>query len=470
MAEKDTSTDFDLVVIGGGPSGYVAALRAAQLGLRIALVEREHLGGICLNWGCIPTKALLHASDTLRRIKQASELGISVGAPTIDLGAMISRSRGVANRLSRGVAGLLKKAKIDVLNGHASFTSGAQLQVTLPEGSTRMVKARHVIIATGARARGIPSLPFDGQHVWSYREALTPPSLPKSLLVVGAGAIGLEFASFYAELGTKVTVIEAQSRVLPGGDEDISAFVQRAMTHDGISVRTDCALIKADVLTHGVRATVRNVSGDEVIEVERILVAIGLVANTDKLGLEHTSVKLERGLISVDRWGATAQPGIHAIGDVVGMPMLAHKAMHEGILAVERIAGLRTDESAHSVAIPACTYGHPQTASVGLTEGEARKGGAIPRVGRFPLEGNGKAVAIGEAMGFVKTIFDADSGALLGAHIVGPEATELIHGFVLALGLETTEAELIETVFPHPTISEAMHESVLAAFGRALHA
>jgi dihydrolipoamide dehydrogenase len=469
MATKDTSPSFDLVVIGGGPGGYVAALRGAQLGLRTALVEREQLGGICLNWGCIPTKALLHAADTLRRIQQAAELGINVGAPSINLGAMISRSRGVAHRLSRGVAGLLKKAKVQVFNGHANFTGGEQLQVTLADGSTQVLQTRHTIIATGARARALPSLPFDGQRVWSYREALTPTSLPKSLLVVGAGAIGLEFASFYAALGTQVTVLEAQLRVLPGGDADISTFVERAMAHDGVSIRAASTLVKAEVLAQGLRATVRSVAGDEVIEAEHVLVAIGLVANTEKLGLEHTRVKLEHGLIAVDGWGATAHPGIHAIGDVVGLPMLAHKAMHEGILAAERIAGLRANETAHSAAIPACTYGHPQTACVGLSEDEARQTGVALRVGRFPLEGNGKAVAIGEAAGFVKTIFNADTGALLGAHIVGPEATELIHGFVLAHTLESTEAELMETVFPHPTISESMHESVLAAFDRALH-
>jgi dihydrolipoamide dehydrogenase len=470
MASTNTSSGFDLVVIGGGPGGYVAALRAAQLGLRTALIEREQLGGICLNWGCIPTKALLHGADTLRRIRQAADLGIMVAPPSVDLEAMIGRSRGVANRLSRGVAGLLKKAKVQVFIGQACFTEGAQLQVTLADGTTHFLQTRHTILACGARARGLSSLPFDGQNIWSYRDALIPTRLPKSLLVVGAGAIGLEFASFYAALGTQVTVLEAQARVLPGGDADISAFVQRAMTHDGIAIRTASTLVKAEVSARGIRATVRGAAGDEVLEAERVLVAIGLVANTEKLGLEHTRVKLSHGLVSVDGWCATADPAIHAIGDVVGLPMLAHKAMHEGVRAAERIAGLRANETAHRAAIPACTYGHPQTACVGLSEEEARQTGVALRVGRFPLEGNGKAVAIGEAAGFVKTIFNADTGALLGAHIVGPEATELIHGFVLAQTLEATEAELMETVFPHPTISESLHESVLAAFGRALHA
>jgi len=467
MQAQDRS--WDVLVIGGGPGGYVAALRAAQLGLRTALVEREHLGGICLNWGCIPTKALLHASDTLRRIRGAGELGIRVAQPEIDLAAMISRSRAVANRLSRGVAGLLRKAGVQVFDGHASFTPDAQVRIAAADGGTQTLRARHTIVATGARARALPPLPFDGQRVWSYRDALAPGHLPRSLLVVGAGAIGLEFASFYAALGTQVTVLEAQPRILPTGDAEVSAFVQRALAKDGIAVKVACTLIRAEVSQRSVRATVRGAAGDEVIEAEHALVAIGLVGNTEGLGLEHTGVKLSHGLIGVDAWGATAHPGIHAIGDVTGLPMLAHKAMHEGVLCVERLAGLRAGHPAPVAPIAACTYGHPQTASVGLTEDEAKVTGAPLRVGRFPLEGNGKALAIGEATGFVKTIFNADSGALLGAHIVGPEATELIHGFVLAQGLEATEAELIETVFPHPTISESMHESVLGAFGRALH-
>jgi dihydrolipoamide dehydrogenase len=460
---------FDVLVIGGGPGGYVAALRAAQLGLRTALVEREHLGGICLNWGCIPTKALLHASDTLRRIRHAGELGIRVSDPVIDLGTLIARSRGVADRLSRGVGGLLKKAKVQVFDGHARLAPDRQVELTLADGRMQRLAATHVIIATGARARALPSLPFDGQRVWSYREALSATELPRSLLVVGAGAIGLEFADFYATLGTRVTVLEAQPRILPSADADVSAFVERAMRKDGVAIRTACTLVDAEVGAHGVRGTVRGATGDEPLEAERVLVAIGLMGNTDELGLEHTQVRLERGLIQVDGWGLTSQPGIHAIGDVTGLPMLAHKAMHEGVRVAERIAGLHADAPALHPAIPACTYGHPQTASVGLTEEEARENSAALRVGRFPLEGNGKAVAIGEASGFVKTLFHAESGALLGAHIVGPEATELIHGFALALGLETTEAELMATVFPHPTISESMHESVLAAHGRALH-
>jgi dihydrolipoamide dehydrogenase len=461
---------FDLVVIGGGPGGYVAALRAAQLGLRTALVEREHLGGICLNWGCIPTKSLLHTADTLRRIRHAGELGLKVGTPEIDFAAVMRRSRQVADRLGRGVAHLLKKAGVTVFMGRAALTADRQVEVVDGDGRVQRLQATHKILATGARPRALPSLPFDSQRIWHYRDALAARSLPRSLLVIGAGAIGMEFASFYATLGTQVTLVEALPRVLPGGDADVSAFVQQAFERDGIAVRTDTSVESANVEADGVRIALQAGAGPlETLVAERVLVAIGLVGNTEQLGLEHTRVQVERGQVVADGWGVTAEPGVYAIGDLVGAPMLAHKASHDAMACVERIAGLHADAPEAHALVPACVYSHPQSASVGLTEGAARERGHRLRVGRFPLEGNGKAIAIGEAAGFVKTVFDADSGALLGAHLVGPEATELIHGFTLAGTLEATEAELIETVFPHPTLSEAMHESVLAAFGRALH-
>ncbi len=460
---------FDLIVIGGGPGGYVAALRAAQLKLRTALVEREHLGGICLNWGCIPTKSLLHTADTLRRIRHAGELGLGVGEPVIDFARVMQRSREVAQRLNRGVAHLLKKAGVTVFDGHAAFSADHAIEVRGMDGTTQRLSAKHTLLATGAHARSLPALPFDGQRVWSYRDALAATECPDSLLVIGAGAIGMEFASFYATLGTRVTLVEAQPRVLPGGDTDVSAFVAQAFERDGIAVRTGTMLERASVDADAVRVTLNAAGGTETIAAERVLVAVGLAGNTDGLGLAHTRVRVERGRVVTDGWGATDEPGVYAIGDLVGAPMLAHKASHKGVACAERIAGQHEGEAAPHPLIPSCVYSHPQSASVGLTEDEARQRGITPRVGRFSFEGNGKAIAIGEHEGFVKTLFDAASGALIGAHIVGPEATELIHGFTLAATLESTEAELMQTVFPHPTLSEAIHESVLAAYGRPLH-
>ena len=466
-------TSFDVLVVGGGPGGYVAALRAAQLGQRVALVEREHLGGICLNWGCIPTKALLHAADTLRRIAHAGELGIQVAQPTVDFGQVVARSRAVSQRLNGGVTHLLKKAKVPVFMGTASLDKLAQglhrLRVTPAAGDEQLLSAKHVVLATGARARALPGLPFDGERVWSYRDALVAQAVPKTLLVIGAGAIGMEFACFYAAMGTQVTVVEAQPQLLPSADADVAAFVQQAVSKDGIQVHTSTTVASARVGEGGVAVELQSAQDRTRIEAERVLVAIGLVGNTEDLGLEGTRVQVERGQIAVDGWGATAEPGIHAIGDVTGAPMLAHRASHQGIACAERLAGLHAGEPAHAHAVPACVYSHPPSASVGLTEAQAKATGKPLKVGRFPLEANGKAIAINEASGFVKTIFDAGTGELLGAHLVGAEATELIHGFTLALTLEATEEELIATVFPHPTLSEAMHESVLAAFERALH-
>ena len=466
MAEQ--AQHFDVVVIGGGPGGYVAALRAAQLKLRTALVERENLGGICLNWGCIPTKALLHSADTVRRIRHAGVQGITVSEPQVDFGKVVARSRQVSQRLNRGVTHLLKKAGVTVFMGSAALLPDKQVEVTSAKGQQQVLLARHVIVATGARARELPMLPFDGQRVWGYREALSAKELPKSLVVIGAGAIGMEFASFYATLGTQVTVVEAASRVLPASDEEVSAFAQQAMADEGIRFLTGATLVGGELQADGVQLTVECAGEAQHLKAERVLVAVGLVGNSEGLGLDHTRVVMDKGLIQVADWGVTAEPGVYAIGDITGAPMLAHKASHEGIACVEHIAGLRSGAQ-HHAPMPSCVYSYPQSASVGLTQAQARQMGFKVRVGKFPLEGNGKAIAIDEAAGFIKTVFDEATGELLGAHLVGPEATELVHGYTLAATLEATEAELMETVFPHPTLSEAMHEAVLAAYGRALH-
>lgn len=459
---------FDVVIIGAGPGGYVAALRAAQLKLKTAVVERESLGGICLNWGCIPTKALLHSADTVRRIRHAGAQGITVGEPQVDFGKVVNRSRQVSQRLNRGVTHLLKKAGVTVFMGTAHIPAAGQVQVVDAKGTSHTLQAPHTIVATGARARELPMLPFDGDRVWGYRDALAATALPKSLVVVGAGAIGMEFASFYATLGTQVTVVEAADRVLPASDAEVSAFAQQAMAKDGIQFLTGAKLQQGQVQADGVVLTVEQGDKTQQLQAERVLIAVGLVGNSEGLGLEHTRAVVDKGLVQAGDWGVTAQPGLYAIGDITGAPMLAHKASHEGIACVEHIAGLRSGAQ-HHAPIPSCVYSYPQSASVGLTEAQARAQHADVRVGKFPLEGNGKAIAIDEAAGFIKTIFDAATGELLGAHLVGPEATELVHGYTLAATLETTEAELMEAVFPHPTLSEAMHEAVLAAYGRALH-
>lgn len=459
---------FDVVIIGAGPGGYVAALRAAQLKLKTAVVERESLGGICLNWGCIPTKALLHSADTVRRIRHAGTQGITVGEPQVDFGKVVNRSRQVSQRLNRGVTHLLKKAGVTVFMGTAHIPAAGQVQVVDAKGTSHTLQAPHTIVATGARARELPMLPFDGDRVWGYRDALAAKALPKSLVVVGAGAIGMEFASFYATLGTQVTVVEAADRVLPASDAEVSAFAQQAMAKDGIQFLTGAMLQQGQVQADGVVLTVEQGGKTQQLQAERVLIAVGLVGNSEGLGLEHTRAVVNKGLVQAGDWGVTAQPGLYAIGDITGAPMLAHKASHEGIACVEHMAGLRSGAQ-HHAPIPSCVYSYPQSASVGLTEAQARAQHADVRVGKFPLEGNGKAIAIDEAAGFIKTIFDAATGELLGAHLVGPEATELVHGYTLAATLETTEAELMETVFPHPTLSEAMHEAVLAAYGRALH-
>jgi dihydrolipoamide dehydrogenase len=463
-----TTTTHDVIIIGSGPGGYVAAIRAAQLGLRTALVEREHLGGICLNWGCIPTKALLHTAETWRAFQHAKDLGIQAKELSFDFPTVIGRSRSVADKLSQGVRQLMKKNKVEVIEGEGRL-SGPGRVVVATAGGDRTFEARNIVIATGARAREFPNAPADGVRVWNYRHALAPAELPETLLIVGAGAIGMEFASFYSALGTKVTVVEGRERVLPAEDEEVSAFVEKAYRAQGIAIRTGVAI---ESITPGrERATLalRSGTSTESLHAQYVLVSIGIVGNVEQLGLETTQVQIEGTHILVDAHCRTAEPGVYAIGDVAGAPWLAHKASHEAVACIENIAGL---ESAHAPAIeriPSCTYGHPQTASIGITERAAKASGREIRVGRFPFQANGKALAIGEPAGFAKTIFDAKTGEFLGAHLVGPQVTELIHSFGLAQVMEATEAEFIQTVFPHPTVSEALHESVLAAFGRVIH-
>ncbi len=460
---------YDLIVIGGGPGGYVAAIRASQLGMKVALVEREHLGGVCLNWGCIPTKALLRSAEVVRLVRSAGDYGIAVDGVRIDLPAMVARSRAVAAQLQAGVRGLLRKHAVEVIEGRGRLAAPGGVAVQTADGRTLDYRAPHTILATGARPRILPGLEPDGQRVWTYREAMTPAQLPRTLLIVGAGAIGIEFACFYRSLGVEVTVVEAAERVLPLEDHDISDLAQQAFERQGMRIHTATTVRSLARSVDGVTAVLRGADGERTLQVERVILAVGISANTEDLGLEGTRVELRHGHVVVDEWLRTGEPGIYAIGDLAGAPWLAHKASHEGVICVEHLAGVPHVTPLDALRIPACTYGQPQVASVGLTEHQARERGLELRVGRFPFGANGKAIAMGDAHGLVKTVFDATSGELLGAHLVGPEVTELIAGFALATTLEATEAELMHTVFAHPTLSEAMHESVLQAWGRALH-
>ena len=460
--------NFDLVVIGGGPGGYVAAIRAAQLGMSVALVEREHLGGICLNWGCIPTKALLRAAELRHSIDEMQAFGITItGEVKIDLPAVVKRSRKVAERLSMGVKHLLKKNKVSVFDAVAKLGAkqGDQRVVSLSDGDD--IAGSNIILATGARARTLPGLKADGTKILTYREAMIPETMPKSLVIIGSGAIGAEFASFYLDMGVEVTLIEAMDRILPIEDEEISSFVQNAFEKRGMKIITGVKLSSVTASKAGVTAAFDGKQGD--ISAERAILAVGITGNTEALGLEGTGVKVERNHIVTDKWGATGEPGIYAIGDVAGPPWLAHKASHEGIACVEHMAGMKDAHPIADGAVPGCTYCRPQVASIGLTEAAAKAAGHDIRVGRFPLLGNGKAIAMGDDQGLIKTVFDKKTGELLGAHMVGPEVTELIQGYAVARTLEATEAELMQTIFPHPTLSEAMHESVLDAYGRAIH-
>ncbi|WP_408591579.1 dihydrolipoyl dehydrogenase [Novosphingobium sp.] len=469
MAEQ-----YDLIVLGSGPGGYVAAIRAAQLGLKTAIVERENLGGICLNWGCIPTKALLRSAEVFHQMKHAKAYGLAADNVSADIAAVVARSRGVAKQLNQGVTHLMKKNKIAVHMGAGVLKAPGTLEVTSDKG-TETLTAKHIIVATGARARDLPFAPADGNRVWTYRHAMTPKELPSNLLVIGSGAIGIEFASFYNDMGSKVTVVEALDRVVPVEDADVSAFLEKSLTKQGLTVLTGAGVEALTVGATGVKAKIKTKDG-KVTEGDysHVIVAIGIVPNTEAIGLEALGVKTERGIIQVDGYGRTGIPGLWAIGDVTPGPWLAHKASHEGVTTAEAIAAELGNKDVHPHPldrsnIPGCTYCHPQIASVGLTEAKAKEAGHDIKVGNFPFIGNGKAIALGESDGFVKTVFDAKTGELLGAHMVGAEVTEMIQGFVIGKTLETTEAELINTVFPHPTISESMHESVLSAFGRTIH-
>jgi len=463
MAER-----FDLIVLGSGPGGYVAAIRAAQLGMKAAVVEREALGGICLNWGCIPTKALLRSSEVHHLLQHAGDYGFEIGNITFDLARIVKRSRQVASQLSAGVKHLMKKNKITVVEGEGRLLGKGRLAVTRNDKTVEL-EAPHIIIATGARARTLPGLEPNGTSIITYREAMVPNTLPKRLLVVGSGAIGMEFASFYAQMGSKVTVVEAMDRILPVEDEDISAFALKAFTRQGLEFHTSANLKRLAPEGTGVVAEVEVAGQTHRIEADQAILAVGIVGNVENIGLEALGVKVERTNIVVDEFSRTGVPGLYAIGDVTGPPWLAHKASHEGVVCVEKIAGIAGVHPLDTGNIPGCTYCLPQIASVGLTEAKARAAGHEVKVGRFPYLGNGKAIALGEPEGLVKTVFDAKTGALLGAHMIGAEVTEQIQGYAIARTLETTEAELMATVFPHPTLSETMHEAVLDAYGRAIH-
>jgi dihydrolipoamide dehydrogenase len=459
---------FDLVVVGGGPGGYVAAIRASQLKMKVALVERENLGGICLNWGCIPTKALLRASEINHLLHSLDAYGFAADNIRFDFAKVVKRSRSVAGQLSGGVKHLLRKNKVTVFDGHAKLAGAGKVAVSKDGKPVAELVAKHIILATGARARVLPGIEPDGNLIWSYREAMTAPALPKRLIVIGSGAIGSEFASFYRNMGSEVTLIEAMDRILPVEDAEVSAFVHKAFEKQGMKVLVGAKLQGVRKEGDAVAAIVE--AGGKVTEIkaDRLISAVGIVGNVEDLGLEGTKIQVDRTHIITDAFGRTGEPGIYAIGDLTGPPWLAHKASHEGIICVEAIAGLHP-HAMDTLNIPGCTYCRPQVASVGLTEAAAKARGHEVKVGRFPFIGNGKAIAMGEPEGFVKTVFDAKTGALLGAHMVGPEVTEMIQGYGIARTLETTEAELMHTVFPHPTVSEAMHESVLDAYGRVIH-
>ncbi|WP_170468529.1 dihydrolipoyl dehydrogenase [Ruegeria arenilitoris] len=458
---------FDLIVIGAGPGGYVAAIRAAQLGLKTAVVEREHLGGICLNWGCIPTKALLRSSEVFHLMERAKDFGLSADKIGYDLDAVVKRSRGVAKQLTSGVGHLLKKNKVTVIMGEATIPAKGKVSVKTDKGNEELT-AKNIIVATGARARELPGLEADGDLVWTYKHALTPPRMPKKLLVIGSGAIGIEFASFYNTLGADTTVVEVMDRVLPVEDAEISAFAKKAFTKQGMTIMEKAMVKQLDRAKGKVTAHIETGGKVEKHEFDTVISAVGIVGNVENLGLETLGVKIDRTHVVTDEYCRTGVEGLYAIGDIAGAPWLAHKASHEGVMVAELIAG----QHAHPVkpeSIAGCTYCQPQVASVGYTEAKAKELGYEVKVGKFPFIGNGKAIALGEPEGLIKTVFDAKTGELLGAHMIGAEVTELIQGYVVGRQLETTEEDLMNTVFPHPTLSEMMHESVLDAYGRVIH-
>lgn len=477
------SGSYDVIVIGGGPGGYVAAIRSAQLGMKTAVVEREHLGGICLNWGCIPTKALLRSAEIYHYMAHAKDYGLSAEKFGFNIADVVKRSRGVSGQLNGGVGFLLKKNKVDVIWGEAEITKQGEIKVAapkkkavepqnpIPKGTKGegTYQAKNIIISTGARPRAIPGIEPDGDLIWTYFEAMVPKDMPKSLVVMGSGAIGIEFASFYKTMGAEVTVVELMPQVMPVEDAEISAIARKQFEKQGIKILTEAKVSKVEKGKGSVTAHVETKDGKtQKISADKLISAVGVVGNIENLGLEKLGIKTDRGCIIIDGYGKTNVPGIYAIGDVAGPPMLAHKAEHEGVICVEKIAGL----DAHPMdknQIPGCTYCHPQVASVGLTEAKAKEAGYKVKVGRFPFMGNGKAIALGEPDGLIKTIFDEKTGQLLGAHMVGAEVTELIQGYVVAMNLETTEEDLMHTVFPHPTLSEMMHESVLDAYDRVIH-
>jgi len=479
-----TAQTYDVLVIGAGPGGYVTAIRAAQLGFKTAIVEREHLGGICLNWGCIPTKALLRSAEIYHYATHAKDYGLVLeGKMTVDPAAVVKRSRGVSAQLNGGVGFLLKKNKVDVIWGQAKIekpgtvvvgaTTKAAMQPAHPAPKGTLgagtYQAKHIILATGARPRVLPGIEPDGTTIWTYFEAMVPPAMPKSLIIMGSGAIGIEFASFYRTMGAEVTVVELLPQILPVEDQEIAALAQKRFEKQGMKILTGAKVIGVKKAAGTITATIETADGKrQDITAEKLISAVGVVGNVEGLGLEALGVKLDRGTIVTDGLGRTSVPGLYAIGDVAGPPMLAHKAEHEGVICVETIKGLSTHPM-DKRKIPGCTYCHPQVASVGLTEKKAKEEGYDIRVGRFPFMGNGKAIALGEPDGLVKTIFDKKTGQLLGAHMIGAEVTELIQGFVVAMQLETTEEDLMHAVFPHPTLSEMMHESVLDAYGRVIH-
>lgn len=467
------NSEYDLIVVGGGPGGYVAAIRGAQLGMKVILIEGEHLGGICLNWGCIPTKALLRASEVHHIVKNLDEFGFSAKEISFDISKVVKRSRNVAKQLSNGVEHLLKKNKVELLNGFGKILDkNGQLrnvEVKDKNGNVVNVAGKNVIIATGARARSLPNIEPDGNAIWTYREAMVPNDLPKSLLIIGSGAIGVEFASFYNDMGVDVTLVEVLDRILPVEDHEISTFAKKMFIKQGIKIKTSSKVLGVKKDATGIDVSIDTNGGVDTLKVDKVILAVGIIANTEGIGLEKTKIKTERGHIVIDQWCETDEPGIFAIGDVTGGPWLAHKASHEGVVCVEKIAGIKGVHPLNTHNIPGCTYSRPQIASVGMTQAEAESDGYEVKIGKFPFMGNGKAIALGEMEGFVKTVFDSKTGELLGAHMIGAEVTEMIQGYTVARTLETTEAELLSTVFPHPTLSEMMHESVLDAYGRAIH-
>ena len=460
--------EYDLIVLGSGPGGYVAAIRAAQLGLKTAIVERENLGGICLNWGCIPTKALLRSAEIYQYMQHAGDYGLTAANISADIDAVVQRSRGVAKQLNQGVTHLMKKNKITVHMGDGKLTAANKLTVT-KDGKTEELTAKNIILATGARARDLPFAPADGKRIWTYRHAMVPPEMPKKLLVIGSGAIGIEFASFYNDMGAEVTVVEMLDRIVPVEDADVSTFLEKALKKQGMTIMTGAGVEELKATASGVSAKIKGKDGKVVAsEFTHCIVAIGIVPNTENIGLEALGATMDRGFLKTDPMCRTNVPGLWAIGDITAPPWLAHKASHEGVIAAEAIAGGHP-HAMDPLNIPGCTYCHPQVASVGMTEARAKEAGYEVKVGNFPFIGNGKAIALGEAEGFIKTVFDAKTGELLGAHMVGAEVTELIQGYTIGKTAELVEADFMHTVFPHPTLSEMMHESVLGAYGKTLH-